>query len=191
MVVRWQALNADVRSRLSVSAHSSNGNSFGELPVFGGNQENVPPTPKKRGRPAKARTPMVSHSGSVLGADEIRDLFLPSPLKVKSSLSDVTDEERSLLGKRPALEELKVDQDGIVRLPGDKGAQKKSPKSSKSSFFLTNAVVKKMRARELKEAEKAAKKKLVPLMVEERLLLLEQTFERESEEKNSLIKEQK
>lgn len=118
---------------------------------------------------------------------------MPSPMKAKSSLSDVTDDDVSLLGKRPALEEVKVDENGIVRLPGDKGAQKKVPKSkmtSCASVFLTNGMVEKIRARDVKRAEKEAKKKLVPVLVEDRLLVLEQKFEREAEEKNSLIKEQ-
>lgn len=44
VVCKWKLLNADERSDLSKSAHSSVGNSFGAIvPDFGGNKENVTP----------------------------------------------------------------------------------------------------------------------------------------------------
>lgn len=135
---------------------------------------------------------MVSHDGSVLGADELKEMILPSPLK-HSTLSDVTEEDMtSILGKRQPLEEVKIDQDGITRLPGDKGGYKKPPKSKRtscSSVFLTNGMVEKIRARDAKRAEKAAEKAsaVIASPLEARLAKLEAEFAYEVEAKDHLL----
>lgn len=103
-------------------------------------------------------------------------MTLPSPVK-HSTLSDVTEDDlTSILGKRQALEEVKTDENGIIRLPGDKGGYKKPPKSKRtscSSVFITNGMVEKIRARDAKraekEAEKAAAKPAQERALEERL----------------------
>lgn len=70
---KWQKLTLSKRERLSQSCHTSNGNSFGDLPIFGGKENVAPVTPKKsRGRPPKSAnvscvgTPMVQSPRSVV-----------------------------------------------------------------------------------------------------------------------------